>query len=140
MTRYTPDSGRLRLPNRLRARRPGQDRFDYEAGLADRLASLPNSGTTVCSVGNDGITVFGLGPTDRWQVLSRGWGSLHRQAVRLYAPRDEQELEVCWTIVRHAAGSSEPVQEAAPGRTARLAARVTAWPGELPRFSRTTLQ
>lgn len=134
MRSSTPESGRLRLPNRLRSRRYVPDIGDYREALANRIASLPGNGNGICSVGDDRITIFGLDPTDRYQVMSRGWGRLDRQVVQLFPPRDEQELEVCWRILSYAARGGETIGDAVPRP------RKSTWSAELPRFSRTTLQ
>lgn len=85
-----------------------------------------------CLLSPEGITVQGLGVADRHQVLWRGWGRLNRHAVVLHPPRDQQELEVCWAIIRHAHQLQVTAAVAAdrPGRII--------WSGDMPGFSRTT--
>ncbi len=154
---------RFQLPARLRNKHCATDGGLSRLTLTDRLAALPGirtventSGTLPCSVtlylsrqgsglrkqlpprilceiSADAVTVYGLSNRDRHQVLSRGWGSLGQDRVQMFLPRDEAELEVCWRILQHAYCSILDFSARPPSMR---------YPnfGELPRFSRTTLQ
>ena len=151
------------LPARIRAGRAPEDGFSCRLALADRIAGLPGvqtveegSGTLpcrvevflratarsarreheaflLCTIGLDGIGIYGLNEWDRHQVLRGGWGKLHRDHVHMYLPRNYEELEVCWSILQRAYRYLSDVS--AQGRPARKAL-----PWDLPRFSRTALQ
>lgn len=156
------DLGRLRLPNRIRAKPAGPDSLSARLQLADRIAGLPGvcaedhdvtlpcsvevflSTTTepsrrrdpdilLCTISNEGIWVYGLNDWDRHQILLHRWGKLRSSGVVLYLPRDGDELEICWRILqrahRHLADLSNR------NRSLQAASN-----GDLPRFSRTSLQ
>ncbi|HNP37203.1 MAG TPA: hypothetical protein PKK10_15240 [Woeseiaceae bacterium] len=157
------DNTRFQLPTRIRTKRTPADSYLVRLTLADRIATLPgieaveNGSTTLpcsitihlvtdatasrkqtpprmlCRLSKDGISVHGLSNRDRHLVLSRGWGSLSADSVLVHLPRDDEELEVCWTILQHAYNSLLNFSDCS--RTPEIAAF-----GELPRFSRTTLQ
>ena len=86
-----------------------------------------------CSNGSDGIFVHGLTDWDRHQVGLRGWGRLKGHGVLLHLPRDSDELEVCWNLLRRA-------YESLRADLARLGPTRPVWPYDMPRFSRTALQ
>lgn len=86
----------------------------------------------LCRIGCDSIVVSGLNDRDRCQVLSRGWGCRHPAGVALHFPRDDQELEMTWRILRRAYDAL--VEASAFARPTRAALSDT-----LPRFSRTNL-
>jgi hypothetical protein len=89
--------------------------------------------TLLCTISCGGVELFGLDTWGKHQVLSGGWGSLQRDYVLLYLPRDEQELDVCWNILRRTYQNlSTPSARPALAHLASIPAR--------PRFSRTTLQ
>lgn len=156
------EDNRLCLPSRIRdmlapepvppASRELAKRF---AGLpqaetaADELSSYPGSlrvvlyrhtacgrngsqSTLLCRIGNDGICVEGLSDEERQHVLSRGWGLLENRCIRLFTPRSDEELEICWTILRRAYDSIL----AAPVDT-KTAPQVSV--DNLPEVSRTSL-
>jgi hypothetical protein len=58
--------------------------------------------TLLCRIGSDGIFVEGLSDEERRHVLARGWGLLENSCIRLFTPRSDEELEICWTILRRA--------------------------------------
>ena len=153
---------RFILPVRARTRQAAENPISARLALADRIADLaeietaehdPDGGSRkvdvfirqpatsirkqrppmlLCRIGNDGIVAFGLSNADRHQVLSRGWGRLHRDGVQLFLPRDENELEMTWTILLRAYQSlTETSAAAVPLRVA--------WFDDLPSFSRTNL-
>lgn len=154
---------RFRLPTRIRARQASDDLFSAEALLADRIASLPGIQTVaggsatlprgvdvylqmadpaartqslptlLCTIGEDGLELYGLQDRDRHRIVASGWGRLQGKSVMVHLPRDKQELEVCWDILQHAYRSFFQPSAFAPRlRPVTL--------GQLPRFSRTTLQ
>jgi len=87
----------------------------------------------LCRLDTDGITVHGLDNWARHQVLVRGWGKLFMDGVLLFQPRNDDELDTCWNIVRQAYDAlSDP-----------LASKPRSGNGfvwDMPKFSRTTLQ
>ena len=105
----------------------------YFRGARARPALRNPYSSLFCYFDSDGIGVYGL---DRWakhQVVMRGWGRLIGARAQLYLPRDDEELEICWSILRLAYDSlfDATASRAATGRR-------SSW--ELPQFSRTTLQ
>lgn len=87
---------------------------------------------TLCVISRDGLSVHGLCLRDRQHLASQGWGTLVQERVHIYMPRDEDEVDVCWTILRHAHCSLLNISARAPGSR-------HAFDRDLPRFSRTTL-
>lgn len=88
---------------------------------------------TLCVIRRSGLTVYGLGLPDRRHLVTRGWGEPDHDRVRVYLPRDEREVDVCWTILQHA-------HCALLNPSARSSGARHRFDGDLPRFSRTTLQ
>lgn len=84
----------------------------------------------ICRIDRTGIEIHGLSDRDRHHILSRRWGRLIFDAVQLYLPRDDNELETCWSVVKHAYDSTIEAESASS------AARLP----ELPKYSRTSLQ
>lgn len=153
---------RFQLPARLRKPSAAEDSLPRLA-LADRISALPGirtvengSGTLpcgvtvyltrqgralrkqlppriLCEISKDGVSIYGLCNRDRHQVLSRGWGKLEQDRVRMFLPRDDAEMEVCWRILQRAYCSILDLSARSPSM------RYPTF-GELPRFSRTTLQ
>lgn len=112
------------IPSRVDVcvQRPGADRARREGSLLQ-----------LCSLSGDGIAVYGLDRWGRYQALARGWGVLVGDHVLVCLPRDRNELEVVWSIVKRAYDN----QYVAPGHD--TGARViSTW--DWPKFSRTTLQ
>ncbi len=154
---------RLHLPARIRSKRSVADELAFRLALAERLGGLPSieagvapdgsmpqtfrfriatpsresissdAGTLICQLSQDGFAVYGLSDSDRHQVLRTGWGRLQHDHVVLHAPRDEEELDICWHIIEQA------VQTLAVTPSDFRGLRSTA-PWDLPRFSRTPLQ
>lgn len=123
---------RLKLPTRIRSAVESSQGFAPRLSLADRIAGLqgvnvtegdcdaglyavrvvltapmdaklaPEKLTLFAEISRDGIVLHGLSGWDKHQVLSSGWGKLRKRHVVLYLPRDERELEVCWTILQRA--------------------------------------
>jgi hypothetical protein len=87
----------------------------------------------LCVIRRDGLTVYGLGLEDRRHLVTRGWGAAERDGVRMFLPRDEGEVDVCWTVLQHA-------HSALLNPSARSTGARHRFDGDLPRFSRTTLQ
>ena len=151
------------LPRRIRAERASDNGFACRLSLADRIASLPNIHSVenatdtlpgrvdvylqapsrsirrqhdahlLCTIGRDGVQVYGLREWDRHQVLRGGWGRLERDHVLIFLPRNSEELEVCWGMLQRAYQYLSTVSAAAP-----LVRKTYPW--DLPSFSRTTLQ
>lgn len=156
MAMFAPKPPRLRLPTRIRGKKEEDARAERHLTLAERIAGLPGielvrqdaeslptdvtayvldsaSAETrlLCMLQAHGITVHGLDDWDRHQVVSRGWGKLARDCVLLFIPRDDDEVEVCWDILKRAGNR---LCHSSAVRTRR----VSAW--GLPSYSRTTLQ
>ena len=88
----------------------------------------------LCTISHDAIVVCGLDTIFRSRVIERGWGTGGPGGTRLLMPRDLDELRLCWQIIQHA------YERLVAATAAAAPQRVNAWPGNLPRFSRTTLQ
>lgn len=153
---------RFDLPARIRKKGECPNSLSACVTLADRISDLPNTvtedhGTTLpcsidvylsvqgepgrkrkpdmllCNIGNDGVRVYGLSAWDRHLVALRGWGHLKGQGVQLHLPRDDEELEICWSLLQRAYGFlSDAAAMARPMRTV--------WYDGMPKFSRTALQ
>jgi hypothetical protein len=89
--------------------------------------------TLLCSLSRDGIAIYGLDRWARYQVLARGWGALNEACAQVHLPRDTNELETVWQIVRRAYDNRqlEPEKEL-EGLV------VSTW--DWPKYSRTSLQ
>ena len=102
-----------------------------------RYSTLPArkklSPPLLCSVDNKGLTIAGLDSWARHQVISNGWGNLISDSVLVLLPRDDKELEVCWSIVQRAYDNLFNSAAPEPGRQL-----VSTW--DWPKTSRTTLQ
>jgi hypothetical protein len=155
--------GRIHLPARIRAKTTPETGFSSRLALADRIAELPDIQTVengadtlpccvdvylckqswsarkqqapplLCSISKEGVAIRGLSNWDKHRVLCGGWGRLERDHVIAFLPRDEMELEVCWSILQRAYDSLSAASVGAP--LMRPASVL-----DLPRFSRTTLQ
>lgn len=123
-------TGRFRLPRRIRTRQVGGDNVGSRLRLADRVSGLAGIHTreageatlpcsvdvyvthtvggdlaetaALCRIRPDAILVHGLSFADKHQVLSRGWGSLELIGVSIPLPKDDEELDVCWSILLRA--------------------------------------
>jgi hypothetical protein len=157
------ETGRMHLPARIRLRTTPENGFSSRLALAHRIAELPDTQTVengadtlpccvevylrrqpeslrkqqapllLCSISSAGVVIRGLCNRDKHQVLSRGWGKLERDHVLIFLPRDEMELEVCWSILQRAYDSLSVASVRTP-----LMRTASTW--DLPRFSRTPLQ
>lgn len=56
----------------------------------------------LCGLDANGVTLSGLSPWERHQVLANGWGKLVDDQVCVYLPRDHSELEIVWSVIRRA--------------------------------------
>ena len=163
MATQAQDLNHYHLPARIRAEKASDDAFACRLSLADRISSLANIHTVeditdtlpcrvdvylqapstsirrqhdaqlLCTIGRDGVHVYGLREWDRHQVLRGGWGRLERDHVLILLPRDSEELEVCWGMLQRAHQYLSSVSAAGP-----LVRKTHTW--DLPRFSRTALQ
>ena len=156
------DNKRFCLPARIRTRLVPEPVPRAGRVLAKRLTRLPRTQTTadepqthpctlsiylrrqdagddgqlasvlLCQIGSEGISVEGLSDNERHQVLSRGWGRLEKRRVCLFPPRDDEELEICWSILCRAYHSilSAPVDASTAPRASVI---------DLPEVSRTSL-
>ena len=132
MLSHTERLTRFKLPTRIRSTFGTADEFGVRLLLADRIATLPGvtvvddkcgngslfvrillapncirnseaaAGLSFAEISRDGILVYGLRSRDKHQVLSRGWGKLQNRNMLIYLPRDQRELEVCWSILNRA--------------------------------------
>ena len=155
-------SARFVLPTRIRSRLGPSTGYAARARLADRIGRLPGIRTfedvagqpsgiiarytpesqgsprrrlpevLFCRIAANGVNVQGLSDAERYHVLSRGWGRLENRSMLLFLPRDDDEFDVAWYILRHAyeTVSNPPVMPATAARVPQP---------ELPEFSRTTL-
>lgn len=87
----------------------------------------------LCRLSAEGIAIFGLDNWAKHQVTLRGWGKLLHDHVLVFLPRDDDELETCWSILRQAYDSISQPSACNP-----VNGYASVW--NLPRFSRTTLQ
>jgi hypothetical protein len=156
------DQADFRLPPRIRSKPGPEPVDSARFMLAERIADLPFVQTVeddfgvlpgtvgaflkldvtsirqrepavlFCRISHSGISVEGLTDAERHQVLSRGWGQLENRRVRLFMPRNDDELEICWGILYRAYHSiiNTPVRSATMPR-----ANVV----DLPEISRTSL-
>lgn len=96
-------------------------------------ALKPEHALQLCCLGCTGVTVSGLNRWDRYQVLANGWGKLMDAKVCVFLPRDHEELDIVWRIIRQAydrlSGPSTSETE-----LAEISTR------DFPRFSRISLQ
>lgn len=152
----------FRLPPRIRSKTGPKQASSIRFMLAGRIADLPfvhiveddfetlpvtvsvflqrditsirkcEATELFCRIGDSGISVEGLTDAERHHVLSRGWGQLENRRVRLFMPRDSDELEICWDILYRAYRSiiNTPVRSAVMPR---------AYVVDLPEISRTSL-
>ena len=100
--------------------------------LADQVLKR-RPGTFFLGIGPQGLTLQGLSRWERHQVLAHGWGELVDDQVRVFSPRNNEELDVIWKIVRRA---YDRLYKPATLRNASPV--MTTW--QLPRVSRTYLQ
>lgn len=135
---------RLMLVDRI-SELPGVEAVECDGDILPRRINVyfrdATAGRTVrdperrllCRLSANGIAVFGLDDWAKHQVIMRGWGKLLHDRVLVFLPRDESELDICWSILRQAYDSvfNRSVQKIGNG-----------YPGthRLPSFSRTTLQ
>jgi hypothetical protein len=163
MAMAAQDLRHYHLPSRIRAKKASADEFVCRLALAERIAGLPGIETVeeltdtlpcrvnvylqapsnsnrrqhdaqlLCTIGRDGIEVYGLRESDRHQVLRGGWGRLERDHVLIFMPRDHEELDVCWAVLQCAHQCLLSISAMGP-----LVRKALSW--ELPRFSRTALQ
>ena len=89
--------------------------------------------TLLCSLSRDGISIFGLDRLARHRILVRRWGGLNETSALVYLPRDADEVEAVWAIVRRAYEN----QKIEPAK-AFDGPVVSTW--GWPRVSRTSLQ
>jgi hypothetical protein len=87
----------------------------------------------LCNLSDDGIAIYGLDNWAKHQVVMRGWGKLINDRVQLFLPRDDDELEICWSILRLAYDLLFDAPASRPATGNR-----SSW--DMPQFSRTTLQ
>jgi hypothetical protein len=87
----------------------------------------------LCCLDCADVTVSGLNRWDRYQVLANGWGRLMDAKVCVHLPRNREELEIVWSIIRQAYDGllSTPTSEP---ESAEISTR------DFPRFSHTSLQ
>jgi hypothetical protein len=87
----------------------------------------------LCSLNSKDLTIEGLDNWARHQVVSNGWGKLISNSVLVFLPRDDYELEVCWSIVQRAYDNQFDTSATAPGSQ-----RVSTW--DWPKTSYRTIQ
>jgi hypothetical protein len=119
------DLDRYYLPSRIKAKKVPAEGFRCRLALADRIADLPGvhtmendadtllsrvhvffqapntstrktpSPVLLCTIGREGIVVYGLGEWDKHQVLAGGWGKLEKATCRSSFP----EMSRNWRCV-----------------------------------------
>lgn len=87
----------------------------------------------LCCLDCNSVTVSGLSRWDRYQVLTNGWGKLINDQVCLYLPRDSEEVEVIWSVIRQA-------HDRLTGPLIRESGSRIVSTRDWPKFSRTSLQ
>ena len=100
----------------------------HPAGRARKSLSPP----LLCSLNSKGLMVNGLDDWARHQVVSNGWGKLTFDLALVFLPRDDNELEVCWSIVQRAYDNLFVPSAEEPGTQI-----LSTW--DWPKFSRTNL-
>jgi hypothetical protein len=85
-----------------------------------------------CAVSPTGIIVDGLSESEQLEVVDQDWGTREGHRIQLSLPRDDAELEVCWSILHRAYTSIINAPE-------RLRKRRKCSFDRLPKPSRTTL-
>ena len=163
MATTTRNVCRFSLPARIRTGKANSNEFATKLALIDRIADLRGIETVernddvpshvdvylsrhstvtarkrsspplLCSLNSKGLTIDGLDNWARHQVVSNGWGKLMSNSVLVFLPRDDYELEVCWSIVQRAYDNQFDSSAPAPGTQI-----VSIW--DWPKTSRTTLQ
>jgi hypothetical protein len=101
----------------------------HDAGRPQRKRRPPSM---FCRITQAGLLLSGLDDWQRNEVLLRRWGRLTREGVFVYMPRDESELNICWTILEQALAQLRARALMSGGASGRSR--------ELPSFSRTNLQ
>ena len=126
------ESAGLKLPKRIRTIRGPNTEYAARFALADRIAELPSAqvvedgphplpgsisvylqldnrparkrspAVLFCRVDHTGISVEGLSDSERNHILCRGWGTLEYHRIKLFLPRDDSEVEICWSILYRA--------------------------------------
>ena len=111
---------------------PRQVAIYLREATARRTIRVPRP-LLLCRLGTDGIVVHGLDNWAKHQVVMRGWGRLLYDRVLLFLPRDDNEVETCWSIIRQAYDSLFDPSASHSGTR-----NTSAW--DMPKFSRTSLQ
>ena len=104
----------------------------YLHGVCARRSIRNPRSLLLCDVGVGGIAVCGLDNWAKHQVVMRGWGRLVNDRVLLHLPRDDNEIEICWSILRQAYSSLFDPSACSPAN------KRSTW--DMPKYSRTTLQ
>jgi len=100
--------------------------------VSDR-ASKRKAAKLLCSLDCNGMIVSGLDRWERYQVLANGWGKLTNDQVNVFLPRDHQEVEIVWSVLRRAYDNLfNPIPDDAGSLV------VATW--DSPKHSRTSLQ
>lgn len=162
MAALAPESTALNLPTRIRNKLGPDTEYAARFAIAERIAALAHvqivedaqaafPGRTCvylepdlvascqrvpavlyCRIDYTGISVEGLSDSERNHILCRGWGQLEHRRVKLFLPRDDGEVEVCWNILYRAYNAiiNSPGHSPSTPR---------AYFGDLPEVSRTFL-
>jgi len=153
-------TARLLLPSRINVDHALSDTVSPRILLAERLADFPDiltvdddsdtplggvellfapDGLSVrkhaepirfCRIDHAGIRISHISDWDKYQVVSKRWGTLEGTEVLLFLPRSLREAEVCWDVLSRA--HDFLIEERANVRHKRMAA---SW--HLPHYSRT---
>jgi hypothetical protein len=153
MTKTSKKAARLTLPARIRNKQKSSGDFAARMALIDRIADEDIPGRVeiyfrretsdrvlkrkparqLCCLDCNCVTVSGLSRWDTYQVLRNGWGKLVNDQVCVYLPRDHEELEIVWSVIRQAY-----CRFTGPPNPESGTVMVSTW--DFPRFSRTSLQ
>jgi hypothetical protein len=111
---------------------PGRVEIYFRRETSDRVLKRKPA-RQLCCLDCNCVTVSGLSRWDTYQVLRNGWGKLVNDQVCVYLPRDHEELEIVWSVIRQAY-----CRFTGPPNPESGSVIVSTW--DFPRFSRTSLQ
>jgi hypothetical protein len=111
---------------------PGRVEIYVRRDTSDRV-SKRKPARQLCCLDCNCVTVSGLSRWERYQVMTNGWGKLINGQACVYLPRDHEDLEIVWSVIRQAYGRFT-------GRTTPESGSAVVSTWDFPRFSRTSLQ
>ena len=111
---------------------PGRVEIYFRRETSDRVLKRKPA-RQLCCLDCNCVTVSGLSRWERYQVMTNGWGKLINGQACVYLPRDHEDLEIVWSVIRQAYGRFT-------GRTTPESGSAVVSTWDFPRFSRTSLQ